>query len=61
MTLLLPGQPPHHAPLYGVYGKDIKDIQVFETIQTPVTTDHHVLDQPSPFVSQSEKVKEITE
>ena len=52
MTLLLPGQPPYQAPLYGVYGKDIKDLQVIESVEN--LERHHVLDQPSSF--QPDKV-----
>ncbi|KAI8328408.1 hypothetical protein BD560DRAFT_417242, partial [Blakeslea trispora] len=47
VTLLLPGQPPYQAPLYGVYGKDIKDLQVIESVEN--LEKHHVLDQPSSF------------
>lgn len=63
VTLFFFGQPPHRTPIYGVVGKDIKDLQVINTPSTTTTTtttppstttiqplplDHHVLEQDPP-------------
>lgn len=63
-TLLFPGQPPHHTPVYGIVGKEIKDLQVLAaaTPSKPTTTktkaplDNHLLDHET-FHQPQEKVK----
>lgn len=65
VTLYFYGQAPHYTPVYGVVGKDIKDLQVFAPVQEPQANhdltkpkllDHHVLEQipPPPFPSTSQ-------
>ncbi|GAA5805557.1 hypothetical protein HPULCUR_011076 [Helicostylum pulchrum] len=60
VTLFFFGQPPHRTPIYGVVGKDIKDLQVMNTPSATATPpsstttiqpsplDHHVLEQDPP-------------
>jgi hypothetical protein len=69
VTLYFYGQAPHYTPVYGVVGKDIKDLQVFTLAQEPQTPqtnhdntkpkllDHHVLEQvpPPPFSSTTQQ------
>lgn len=35
VTLFFAGQPPHYTPVYGVVGKDIKDLQVLSAAPPP--------------------------
>ncbi|KAI7899238.1 YjeF N-terminal domain-containing protein [Cokeromyces recurvatus] len=49
VTLHIPGQLPHFTPIYGVIGKDIKDLQVLApttpNVQQTLPIDNHILDQ----------------
>lgn len=67
MTLYFYGQAPHYTPVYGVVGKDIKDLQVLVPVKEPQPAvnyddnikpkflDHHVLEHipPPPFSSSA--------
>lgn len=67
VTLFFFGQPPHHTPVYGVVGKDIKDLQVLSAApnsqqqQQPIdpnmirSLDNHLLENLPPPTPQQQK------